>query len=187
VEGANSFFTTLARDEIQKRGVIVIRDASANKCGVIASSYEIIANLLMSDGEFIEDKEGYVADVIQILKARAEAEARLILARHAKEEGKKSFTEVSEEISMEINELYERLFAYFQRFPDLWRKPLYRDCLLGHLPGIIRGKPRYRRRVSRLPATYRNAILAAELSASMMYQGKTEPTLEESITSFLKK
>jgi glutamate dehydrogenase len=48
-EGANSFITPKAREEIQKKGVIVLRDASANKCGVISSSYEIIANLLMSE------------------------------------------------------------------------------------------------------------------------------------------
>ncbi len=187
VEGANSFLTPRARDEIQKRGVIVIRDASANKCGVIASSYEIIANLLMSDGEFLAEKKRYVADVIDILKSRAEAEARLILSRHARRGGKRSYTEISESVSAEINELYERLFAYFQRSPDRWRKPLYRDCLLGHLPKLIRETPGYRRRISRLPSKYRNAILAAELAASMVYEGRTRPTLEESVTNYLRK
>ena len=43
IEGANSFITPAARLELQKKGVIVMRDASANKCGVISSSYEIIA------------------------------------------------------------------------------------------------------------------------------------------------
>ena len=38
VEGANSFLTPEARFQIQKQGVIVLRDASANKCGVISSS-----------------------------------------------------------------------------------------------------------------------------------------------------
>lgn len=187
VEGANSFLTPRARDEIQRRGVVVIRDASANKCGVIASSYEIIANLLMSEDEFLGHKDEYVSGVIDILKARAEAEARLILSRHAKRDARKSFTEISETISSEINELYERLFDYFQKHPLLWKKPIYRDCLLGHLPGLIRKTPLYRRRVSRLPSKYRNAILAAELAASMVYQGKTRPTLNERVTSFLKK
>jgi glutamate dehydrogenase len=59
-EGANSFITPKAREEIQKKGVIVLRDASANKCGVISSSYEIIANLLMSEKEFLTHKEAYV-------------------------------------------------------------------------------------------------------------------------------
>lgn len=52
IEGANSFITPDARLVLQSRGVVIMRDASANKCGVISSSYEIIANLLMSDEEF---------------------------------------------------------------------------------------------------------------------------------------
>ena len=57
IEGANSFITPDARLEMQRRGVVIIRDASANKCGVISSSYEIIANLIFSDNEFLENKK----------------------------------------------------------------------------------------------------------------------------------
>ena len=46
-----------ARLEMQRRGVVTIRDASANKCGVISSSYEIIANLIFSNNEFLENKK----------------------------------------------------------------------------------------------------------------------------------
>ena len=38
VEGANSFITPAARLELQKKDVVLMRDASANKCGVISSS-----------------------------------------------------------------------------------------------------------------------------------------------------
>lgn len=86
-EGANSFITPEARDELQKRGVIVIRDASANKCGVISSSYEIIANLLLSPKEFLAHKEAYIRDVLQILDKRAEEEANLIFRRHREQGG----------------------------------------------------------------------------------------------------
>ena len=43
ITGANSFLTPEARPQLQRKGVIIMRDASANKCGVISSSYEIIA------------------------------------------------------------------------------------------------------------------------------------------------
>ncbi|MEA3348111.1 MAG: NAD-glutamate dehydrogenase, partial [Pseudomonadota bacterium] len=49
VEGANSFITPAAREKLQERGIIIMRDAAANKCGVISSSYEIIANLVLSE------------------------------------------------------------------------------------------------------------------------------------------
>ncbi|RLC26725.1 MAG: hypothetical protein DRH37_11495 [Deltaproteobacteria bacterium] len=36
-EGANSYITPEARKEIQNRGQVVLRDASANNCGMISS------------------------------------------------------------------------------------------------------------------------------------------------------
>ena len=54
-------------DELQRRGILIMRDASANKCGVISSSYEIIANLLLTEKEFLANKQQYVADVLDIL------------------------------------------------------------------------------------------------------------------------
>ncbi|HXE95118.1 MAG TPA: NAD-glutamate dehydrogenase domain-containing protein, partial [Dongiaceae bacterium] len=64
IEGANSYITPEARVMLQKSGVVLMRDASANKCGVISSSYEIIANLLLTEREFMEQKERYVGDVL---------------------------------------------------------------------------------------------------------------------------
>ena len=49
VEGANLFITPAAREELGKRGVMIIKDSSANKCGVICSSYEIIASMLLDE------------------------------------------------------------------------------------------------------------------------------------------
>ncbi|HWI40566.1 MAG TPA: NAD-glutamate dehydrogenase domain-containing protein, partial [Verrucomicrobiae bacterium] len=126
VEGANSFITPEARAELQRRGVVVIRDASANKCGVISSSYEIIANLLMTESEFVAHKERYVADVLRILERRAEEEARLIFRRRRECGGTLSCTEISDSISGEINSHYARLFEFFRTRPELCRRPLFR-------------------------------------------------------------
>ncbi|MBU2497446.1 MAG: NAD-glutamate dehydrogenase, partial [Proteobacteria bacterium] len=134
IEGANSFITPEARTEIQKKGVIVLRDASANKCGVISSSYEVLANLLMSEKEFLANKEAYVKDVMAILDKRAEDEANLIFRRNREEGGKQYFTEISNAISREINEHYSTIFAFFQERPELADQPIYRKALLNHLP-----------------------------------------------------
>ena len=99
VEGANSFITPDARVELQQQGVIMLRDASANKCGVISSSYEIIANLLLSEKEFLAHKERYVADVLEILEKRAEDEARLIFRRQREAGGACCYTEISAALS----------------------------------------------------------------------------------------
>lgn len=178
IEGANSFITPEARIQLQKRGVIIMRDASANKCGVISSSYEIIANLLFSESEFLQHKERYVGDVLDILEKRAGDEARLILDRR-RQEPTLLCTEISDAISSEINGHYARLFKFFQGRPELCLQPLFRRVILSHLPRMIRDEPRYRRRIANLPQKYRSAILAAELGSSMVYRGDRETEFED--------
>jgi glutamate dehydrogenase len=50
VEGANLFFTQEARLQIEAAGVVVIKDASANKGGVTSSSLEVLAALALTGG-----------------------------------------------------------------------------------------------------------------------------------------
>jgi glutamate dehydrogenase len=187
VEGANSFLTPEARVQIQKKGVIIMRDASANKCGVISSSYEVIANLLMTDEEFLNDKERYVSDVLDILEKRARDEARLILTRYREEDGRRLYTEITDEISREINSLYARLFEFLGRNPHLCGQPLFRRALFEHLPALIREKPKYRRRVNTLPKKYRYAILASEISSSLVYRSNREADFEDMVRGHLKR
>jgi glutamate dehydrogenase len=54
VEGANLFFSQQARLALEGRGVIVFKDASANKGGVTSSSLEVLAALAFTDDEFHE-------------------------------------------------------------------------------------------------------------------------------------
>jgi glutamate dehydrogenase len=178
IEGANSFITPEARVRLQRKGVIIMRDASANKCGVISSSYEIIANLLMADAEFLAEKEEYVGGVIAILEKRAADEARLILKRH-RENPALLCTEISDAISTEINGHYARLFRFFQGRPELLRHPPFRRVILAHLPALVAEKARYRRRIVNLPQKYLCAILAAELGSSMVYRGDQETEFED--------
>ena len=180
IEGANSFITPEARVQLQKRGVIIMRDASANKCGVISSSYEIIANLLLAENEFLPHKKGYVEDVLAILEKRAGDEARLILKRHRANPALLC-TEISDAVSNEINSHYARLFTFFQQHPELCLQAPYRRVILSHLPLMIREEPRYRRRIANLPQKYLFAILAAELGSSMVYRGDREAEFADSL------
>ena len=54
VEGANLFFTQPARLYLESRGVLIFKDASANKGGVTSSSLEVLAALAFTDEEFHE-------------------------------------------------------------------------------------------------------------------------------------
>ncbi|MBJ6725331.1 NAD-glutamate dehydrogenase domain-containing protein [Geomesophilobacter sediminis] len=183
VEGANSFITPEARIELQKRGVIIMRDASANKCGVISSSYEIIANLLLSEEEFLTEKDRYVRDVLAILEKRAADEASLIIKRH-REQPALLCTDISDSLSTEINANYAMIFRFFQNRPQLCLQPLYRRAILAHLPRML-SEERYRRRIKNLPQKYLFAILAAELGSSLVYRGEREDDLEATIRGHL--
>ena len=184
VEGANSFITPEARLNLQRRGVLIMRDASANKCGVISSSYEIIANLLLSEAEFLAEKERYVHDVLEILETLSEWEARLILERRRRNPAL-FCTEISDAISREINGHYARLFSFFQQRPELCLQPRFRRTILGHLPRLLRETPAYRRRITRLPRKYLFAILAAEIGSSMVYRGDQETAFEDEVRMHL--
>ncbi|MBT1077167.1 NAD-glutamate dehydrogenase domain-containing protein [Geobacter grbiciae] len=187
VEGANSFITPEARLQMQRRGIVVMRDASANKCGVISSSYEIIANLLLTEEEFLANKERYVADVIEILEKRAEDEARLIFRRYKEPGCSQLYTEISNALSQDINAHYARLFNFFQRRSELCADPLFRQAILSHLPRILREEPRYSKRIDTLPAKYKYAILAAEIASSLVYVGDREADFEDMLKGHLVK
>jgi glutamate dehydrogenase len=185
VEGANSFITPEARLRLQEAGVTLLRDASANKCGVMSSSYEIIGNLLLSQQEFMQHKEEYVRGVLEILERRAADEAQLIVRRHREAGGKRPFTEISDAVSLEINANKARLFAFFQGRPDLVAKPLYRKAMLSHLPRLVRETPALHARIDRLPPKYRSAILAAEIGATMVYRRPLEPDFAAAVEGYV--
>jgi len=184
VEGANSFITPEARVSLQKEGVIIMRDASANKCGVISSSYEIIANLLLTEAEFLAQKERYVKDVLEILEQRAADEARLILKRRREQPGL-ICTEISDALSGEINAHYATIYRFFQNRPHLCLQPLYRKAILSHLPRMLREEPKYNRRLKNLPPKYLFAILAAEIGSSLVYRGDREADFEATLKGHL--
>jgi len=184
VEGANSFITPDARRRLQQAGAVVLRDASANKCGVISSSYEIMGNLLLEEREFLAHKAEYVRDVLAILERRAVDEATVIFRRHREAGGKKLYTEISEALSVEINQHKARLFRHFQAHPEPHLQSPWREVLLAHLPRIIRERAAFRTRLERLPSKYRSAILAAELATAMVYRKPLEPDFDAALTSY---
>ena len=187
VEGANSFLTPGARESLQKSGIIIMRDASANKCGVISSSYEVIANLLMKKKEFYANKDRYVKDVLEILEKRSESEANLILSRYAESAGALPYTQITRQISGEINDLYTRLFQFFSDNPETAGKPLFKKALLAHLPRLLRENRRYRLRIPNMPDKYRYAILASEIASSMVYKSNRETDFMDMVEGHLKR
>ena len=187
IEGANSFITPDARAVLQQNGAIIMRDASANKCGVISSSYEIIANLMFSDEEFLACKEEYVADVMDILNRMAEQEARAILERYKALDGAITYTDLSTQISREINQHYARMFEFFQSNPERCSLPDHLAALRSHMPAMIQNKSELHTRIDRLPEKVKYAILSSKLASAMVYAGNDDSLYEDLIDAQLKR
>jgi glutamate dehydrogenase len=75
VEAANLFLTADAREALYREaGVRIVKDSSANKCGVITSSFEICAAMLLTEDEFFDNKTAIVSEVLQRLRDLAKLE-----------------------------------------------------------------------------------------------------------------
>ena len=77
--GVQNFFLA---NRFREAGVLIIKDSSANKCGVICSSYEISSAMLLSEEEFFENKEVIVKEVLEKLRSLARMEAELLFREY---------------------------------------------------------------------------------------------------------
>lgn len=170
VEGANIFFTAEARKKLQEAGVVQIKDSSANKTGVICSSYEIIASLTLSRDEFYNIKAQYVDEVIEILRTKADHEAKLLLSSFVKGGGEKTLVDLSLEISKEINEITDALLEDLTKRQDkVLKDPFYQGLVIRHCPPCLQEK--YRERIlQRLPEAHQIAIIASSVASYVVYR-----------------
>lgn len=170
VEGANIFFTGPARKLLQEAGVVIVKDSTANKCGVICSSFEIIASLVLSQDEFLAIKETYVHQVIDILRQKADLEAKLLFREYARPGNTRTLVELSMDISREINVVTDALLDEITaREKEVLADPFFQALVLKHCPPVLREK--YRERVlDKLPAPHRVAVLAAFIASYIVYR-----------------
>ena len=170
VEGANIFFTAGARKKLQEHGVLMIKDSSANKTGVICSSYEIIASLTISEKEFLEIKPTYVSQVIDILRVKADNEAKLLFREYIRSGGRRTLVELSMDVSREINEVTDVLLEELtKREKDVERDEFFTDLVLLHCPKVLVEK--YRSRIlEKLPLAHKIAILSAYMASNIVYR-----------------
>lgn len=170
IEGANIFFTKMAREKLVEQGVVVIKDSSANKCGVICSSFEIIACMTLSPEEFAAIKKPYVAEVIEILKEKADLEAKLLFQEKARRGSETDLVSLSYEISAEINRVTDILREKLLELPeDPVLVPNFRYVLLSHCPKVL--VERYEERIlKRIPRSHQIAIISAAIASRLVYK-----------------
>lgn len=165
VEGANLFLDEQARRELENMGALIIKDASANKCGVICSSYEIMSGLVLSKDQFIEHKQTLVKEVLAKLILKAGWEANLLV----RDLGKVSLIQRSDQISRAINHWTD---AIARDVEHLKRRGEY-DALLEKVmeqvvPDVLRKEAG--EALLQLPSLYLDALLSSSLASALVYR-----------------
>jgi glutamate dehydrogenase len=167
VEGANLFLTPDARRELSNAGALILKDSSANKCGVICSSFEIGACMLLEESEFMEIKEVFVGQVLSRLRDLARAEAEL-LARLHQHHPHSPLPEMSIRISRIMSRVSDSLIANWENMGETQQQELKR-LVVEHLPPIL---------VERvgdalwtdMPDAYLQWMMAKSLAARIVYR-----------------
>ncbi|UCE06936.1 MAG: NAD-glutamate dehydrogenase, partial [bacterium] len=125
VEGANLFLTQPARLALEDKGVIIFKDASANKGGVTSSSLEVLASLALTDQEYEEHlcmkdgktpefRKNYVNDVLTIVRENSRLEFEVLW--NEKKSSKIPLAILTEQLSDKINKVTDSIHN-----SDLWQ------------------------------------------------------------------
>lgn len=179
VEGANLFLTSVARKALEKQGVLIIKDSSANKGGVICSSFEVLAGLILSEKEFLDMKTQLMKEILDVIKDRSRDEARLLLQSYQNGDG--TLTELSEKISEKIRMFTDQLLDYFLShiLSQSYEDPLIR-CLLHYFPPCLRTN--YKERIlKQIPDGHKKAIIACHIASKLVYKKglSWQPTISD--------
>jgi glutamate dehydrogenase len=169
VEGANIFITPEARQNLfEKAGVQVVKDSSANKCGVITSSYEICASMLLSEQEFLDVKEEIVEDVLHRLRGLARLEAELLFREYKNYQGAlPHFSERLSQAIMRTSNVIRKSLVNVERGDDLYVKlmPLFLEEYLPKKLAQVAGH----RVDERIPIDYLRNAFASSLASKLLY------------------
>merc|ERR1719422_2384245 len=170
VEGANIFTTPEARQLLfEKAGVRIVKDSSANKCGVITSSFEICASMLLSEEEFLGIKDEVVEDVLKRLRELARLEAELMFREYQNYPG--TLPHFSERISKSINRAYAAIRKKLAEIQtgDATYKLLMPLFLEEHLPRKL-AEVAGSRVTDRIPLDYLRNAFGKILASKLLYR-----------------
>jgi len=175
VEGANLFLTQDARLQLEKAGVILYKDSSANKGGVTSSSLEVLASLAMTDEEHREHMQvadienppefykKYVEDIQNRIWKNAGYEFEAIWNEHVRTGLPRSL--LSDQLSKRINDLNDSVSSS-SFFADV---DLRTSVMEQVIPSTLLQLIPLETILERLPPNYSRAIFNAEISSSYVY------------------
>eukprot|EP00299_Pterocystis_sp_00344_P017735 c8885_g1_i1.p1 GENE.c8885_g1_i1~~c8885_g1_i1.p1 ORF type:complete len:1118 (+),score=309.80 c8885_g1_i1:50-3355(+) len=177
VEGANLFFTQDARLVLEGNGVVLFKDASANKGGVTSSSCEVLAALALTDIEHSEKMclvpnkqlpefyESYAIEVQNKIEYNAQREFDCIWMENQRTH--KPMCDIGDELSRKIN----TLALSIRKSELLWSDVKLRNTTLAlAVPtGLIDLVGGCDQLVKRVPDSYCRWIFASFLASHYIY------------------
>ncbi|QOU18737.1 hypothetical protein BRETT_001805 [Brettanomyces bruxellensis] len=184
VEGANLFITQPAKIILEKAGAVVFKDASTNKGGVTSSSMEVLAALSLDDDQFkhnmcLDAESGelpafyktYVKQDEANIVEKAKLEFNLLWK--LKEETGKTFSELSDTLSVAINTLADQL----RESDELWKQDLsFRNHVIAAaVPPVLLQTVGIDALVRRIPDAYLKAMFATKLAGEFVYTRGVHP------------
>jgi len=177
VEGANLFITQDARLALEKCGVCLFKDSSANKGGVTSSSVEVYTGLSLSDEQHLEHMcvkdeahpPKFYSDLKQDIIARIENNARMEFeciwrdSQAGKLGGVKTL--ISDALSRKIVDMVELIQASTLHTD----KALFRYVIHEYTPKTTLGLVSLDDILARVPEAYLRAIFAKTVASHFVY------------------
>jgi len=166
IEGANLFLTPDARQGLSQAGVLIVKDSSANKCGVICSSFEVLASMLLSEEEFLAHKEQFVTEVIERLRDLARLEADLLL-RERLHKPNVSLPELSERLSRTLIAATDAMVGRIAKLGA--HSDLSSSIMQRYVPPVLHAVAGSRI-AERIPDEYVTSTIATVLAGTIVYR-----------------
>jgi glutamate dehydrogenase len=168
IEGANLYLNAKARRLLEEKGVLIVKDSSANKGGVICSSFEVLCGLAIDEETFIQYKKELVDEILERVKLYASYEADLLLQTHQKTG--EFLTSISDRLSAHINQYTYQLLDYLDllSLPTNPQDPMIR-CFLNYCLPTLR-ENFTDQLLSEIPDHHKKAIIACHLASYMVYK-----------------
>lgn len=175
VEGANLFLTQAARLALEKQGVIIIKDATANKGGVTSSSLEVLGSLALTDEQYAEHlcvndgvvptfRQKYVEQVLDIIRQNSRLEFEVLWNEHQK--SGTPFAILTDRVSDKINKVTDAIHD-----SDLWEdENLRRHVVEKHCPPVLVEMLGIDTILQRVPDNYLQAIVSSWLASHFVYE-----------------
>jgi glutamate dehydrogenase len=185
VEGANLYITQEARLKLEGKGILLFKDSSTNKGGVISSSLEVLAGLALDDEEYersmvvrpgaaVPDfRERYVKGVKATIADRADREFSLLWDAHR--ESGTPISILSERLSAKIDELTTAIGS-----SELYeQEALRRSAFRLHVPAVLLELVGIDALARRVPDSYLRAVFARALASGFVYRFGVDAGPEE--------